>query len=110
MAGQVVWKLVILREDTANARGCVVLLTVLLDDVQEWRYWGADVIQSPVNSPSRPLTASTPVAARGSLLSSNVLFVVLPQDLCTAAPWTFLQVLHVAFPFLCPGVCSDVTF
>lgn len=60
MARQVVWKLVILREDTSNARGCVVLLIVLLGDVQEWRYCVADVIQSPVTSqvtpsPSPPL-------------------------------------------------------
>ena len=51
----------ILREDTSNALGCVVLLIVFLDDVQEWRYCVADVIQSPVTSPSLPLTIPTPL-------------------------------------------------
>ena len=61
VARQVVWKLVIFGEDATNAHGCVISLIVLLDDVQEWRYWVADVIQSLVTSPSRPLTAPTPL-------------------------------------------------
>lgn len=67
------------------------------------------LVISPIH---RPLYPHSTAATGGSLLSSNVFIVVLPQGLCTAAPSsqnTLLSVIHVAFLLLRPGVCSDTT-